>query len=35
MLLTSIGALLAGMLSFGLGEIEVTQLIKRCRLPIT
>jgi hypothetical protein len=34
MLLTSIGALLAGMLSFGLGEIEVTQLIKRCRLPI-
>lgn len=34
MLFTSIGALLAGMLSFGLGEIEVTQLVKRCKMPI-
>lgn len=34
MFFTGIGALAAGMLSFGLGEIEVTQLIKRCKLPI-
>ncbi len=34
MLLTGMGAMAAGMLSFGLGEIEVTQLIKRCKLPM-